>query len=173
MSKAFDTINHNIVHTKHEYYGVRGLSLDWFRSYLRNRKQYVTYMGSNYNTRQVECGIPQGSVLGPLLFIIYSNDLPNCLNITKRIFVTDDTTVYMAYDNMNHLYTIVNHELDKLTDWFRANELSLNISKTNYMLFSHLNKNRINAEIKLANTIVTKTKSVNFLGLVIDELLKS
>ena len=78
----------------------------------------------------------------------------------------------MTYNNINHLYTIVNHELDNLTDWFRANKLSLNISKTNYMLFSHLNKELINTEIKLANTTIPKTKCVKFLGLLIDENLK-
>ena len=161
----------NILHTKLEHYGVRGLSLDWFISYLKNRK-HVTYMVSNSDTRTVECGVPQGSVLGPLLFIIYTNDLPNCLNITKAILFADDTPVYMTANNMKHLYTIVNHELDNLTDWFRANKLSLNISKSNYMLFSHLHKELINTEIKLGNTTIPKIKCVKFLGLLIDENLK-
>lgn len=141
-------------------------------TYLGNRKQYVNYRGSNSAVHAVECGVPQGSVLGPLLFIIYTNDLPNCLNITKAILFADDTTVYLASNDDKYLYSTMNRELDKLTDWFRANKLSLNISKTNYMLFSHSTQQITNTEIKLANTIITRSKCVKFLGMHIDEKLK-
>ena len=95
LSKAFDTIDHNILLRKLNYYGVRGVALDWFRSYLSDRK-FVTFKDSNSNILRVDCGVPQGSVLGPLLFIIYTNDLPNAIKHSKCILFADDTTIFYS-----------------------------------------------------------------------------
>ena len=93
-------------------------------------------MGIQSNTMVMSFGVPQGSVLGPLLFILYSNDTPNSLIQCKTILFVDDTTVYIAGDNQQALYGQVNIDLKNLTDWFRANQLSVNLSETKYILFS-------------------------------------
>ena len=172
LSKAFDTIDHSILLKKLNFYGIRGQALDWFSSYLYNRKQFVHYKGSDSHVETIKCGVPQGSVLGPLLFIIYTNDLPGCLNLTKSVLFADDTTVYLSSKNITYLYTTMNIELLNLTDWFRANKLSLNISKTNYMLFTYQKKQDNNIDLQLSNCNMQRINCVKFLGLYIDDKLK-
>ena len=147
-----------------------GVALDWFRSYLKKRKQYVKYKHIESDTLEMVCGVPQGSVLGPLLFIIYTNDLPQNIKTAKCILFADDTTIYQSSNNILHLYTIMNSELEILNDWFRANKLSLNATKTHYMFFSRnriLKQNTNNLQID--NTILTRANTVKFLGILIDE----
>ena len=93
LSKAFDTFDQDILLDKLGYYGIRGIVHDWFRSYLRNHQQYVLFNDSNSYTKYLSCGVPQGSVLGPLLFLIYMNDMPNCLMTSHAILFADDTTL--------------------------------------------------------------------------------
>ena len=94
LSKAFDTVNHNILLRKLEFYGIRGLALQWFKNYLTGRTQYVLYNNTQSSKQYITCGVPQGSVLGPLLFLIYINDIPNCLKHSKSIVFADDTTIF-------------------------------------------------------------------------------
>ena len=172
LSKAFDTIDHNILLHKLEFYGIRGFALNWFRSYLSHRSQYTHYNGIDSETQNVKCGVPQGSVLGPFLFIIYTNDLPSCLNLTKTFLFADNTTIYLSSNDHGFMYKTMNDELDILTDWFQANKLSLNATKSKYMLFTNRDTQNLNTTLTLGNSIIDKVKRTKFLGIYIVENLR-
>ena len=176
LSKAFDTIDHSIMISKLEHYGIRGIALQWFQSYLSNRKQFVSYRNFSSDILNIDCGVPQGSVLGPLLFIIYSNDIPQSVKECKTTLFADDTTLYISGDNKDQLFSHMKTDLTTLIDWFRANKLSLNISKTNYVLFKPKSlksndNNNDNHVLKFGTEIIEQRPFVKFLGLLIDEYL--
>ena len=139
LRKAFDTVNHSILLKKIEHYGVRGIVLDWFISYLTGRKQYVFYNGETSDLKHISCGVPQGSVLGSLLFLLYINDLPNISAKLKCFLFADDTNIYFESDDLLDVEKTVNKELKKLYLWLNVNRLSLNVSKTNYIIFHPYN----------------------------------
>ena len=129
LQKASDTVNHDILIKKLEHYGIRRNVLDWFRSYLRGRFHSSDLL-------PISCGVPQGSVLGPPLFLIYVNDLPNISKVLQFYLFADDTSIYFESDNLLTLQKVVNRELRKVRKLLEANRLSLNISKTNLCYFS-------------------------------------
>ena len=169
FSKAFDTIDHTLLCKKLQSYGIRGMTNEWFRSYLHSRNQYVSIQGSRSNVKNLYCGVPQGSILGPLLFIIYINDMQNCTHL-KLIHYADDSTAYLSHDNIDTLCNTVNHELTKIDEWIKANKLSLNTDKTFYSLFTNKKINHI-PDIIMRNHKISQSKSQKFLGVLVDEKL--
>ena len=141
FSKAFDTVDHAILLSKLSHYGIRGSALQWFQSYLSNRKQYVTYNGVSSPVNTITCGVPQGSILGPLLFLLYINDLGHVCSSTTSILFADDTNLFKSGNDLNKMQDELNSELSKISLWLKLNKLSLNIGKTHFMVFT--NKKRL------------------------------
>ena len=146
LKKAFDTIDHNILLNKLYHYGIRGISNDWIKSYLENRKQFVQYDDAISDYKEILCGVPQGSILGPKLFILYINDICNISEIMKFLLFADDTNILCKHENYVSLCELVNIEMSKLSKWFSINKLSLNVKKTSYMLFGN---RHVNNDIKI------------------------
>ncbi len=174
LSKAFDTINHDILLHKLEFYGFRGIVLDWFNSYLKERSQFVYYNNCKSCVKNISCGVPQGSILGPLLFLLYINDIANTSPILDFILFADDTTILYSHNDLANNINAVNTELKKVTNWFKSNKLSINTDKTNYMIMGTPQatfRYRSNTNVIMNGTCLTRVNKTKFLGLIIDENL--
>lgn len=172
FSKAFDMVEHSVLLKKLEHYGIRGTTLKWMKSYLENRMQFVTIEGIDSSTREMKFGVPQGSILGPLLFIIYINDLPQISNFAKFIMYADDANIILTGDNITEIsekLSVLGNELEK---WVESNGLALNLKKTKYMIFSRQRTEvRLTSPFSISNVEIEQKSEARFLGVIVDENL--
>ena len=177
LSKAFDTLEHEVVLRKLEKYGVRGIANNWYRDYLSNRKMRVkctiasTGKTEYSDYKQVTYGTPQGSCLGPLIFIIFTNDLHHQLHHCKSLLFADDTTIYKSHRNLQYLTWCIEDDMNRLMNWFKANKLTLNIQKTVCILFQKPGSNKT-IQIRIENITIHNTTETKFLGIWLDENCK-
>jgi len=172
--KAFDSVDHEILLGKLYFYGVRGVVYRWFRSYLQNRRQYVSVNGAESTSRTLSAhSVPQGSNLGPLLFLIYINDLPNCSQFFEYVMFADDCTVACAIDRseLRIAHLSINNQLRSILEWITCNRIKINIGKTKYMLYSLKGEVELEHPVTIGENEVERTDRVKFLGLILDDKL--
>ena len=170
FSKAFDMVDHKILLHKLQHYGIRGLAYAWFKSYLENRKQFVELSGKQSSTMSLQYGVPQGSILGPLLFVIYINDIPEVHKLAKFILYADDANIIIYGKDTVEIKNKFDTLSKALEVWVSANGLALNLKKTNYMVFSR-QKIDLPFSPTISNYHIERKECARFLGVIIDDKL--
>jgi len=164
LSKAFDTIDHNVLLWKLDnFFGIRGSPLKLLASYLHGRQQYIVIDRCTSDTLNITQGVPQGSSLGPLLFALYINDLLSTTKLTHTLFA-DDTVLFISGSNSTELQSIVNTELGKVNEWLHFNKLSLNYSKTSYMIVSRKNNQLTDLNVKIMTKPLREQPASSIVG---------
>ena len=171
FSKAFDMVEHSILLNKLEHYGIRGNVLKWMTSYLDNRLQFVSIDGKNSTTKHMKYGVPQGSILGPLLFIIYINDIPNISAIANFILYADDANIIITGESIEEIRVKLEQLTGGLLKWVDSNGLALNLKKTQYMIFSRSQQTNLASPLIIANTHIEHKTETRFLGVIVDDKL--
>ena len=170
LQKAFDAVNHELLLSKLYNYGIRGIVHKWFCSYITNRQQFTCVAGARSSSVSITSGVPQGSVLGPLLFLIYVNDIGNAVPNEIINLFADDTNLFVFRESFSIVNQKANECLNELYMWFIANKLSLNLTKTCYMVFK--TKCDDNVELFCGQRVIQKVDKCHYLGVVIDNELK-
>ena len=171
IKKAFDCVNHNILLLKLERYGVRGIPLTWITSYLNDRKCYVELGPYKARMNTFNIGVPQGSILGPLLFLIYVNNLTKFSCSMKTQLFADDTIVFNTGTDIDTLIESTNDELTKLNDWTRANKLTIHPGKTKLLIVSNRMTTNQDLSIQFLDTEIHRTNCCKYLGVHLDSKL--
>ena len=172
LSKTFNTLEHTAIFQKLERYGIRGNTLEWFKSYLSNRKIRVKINNTTSKEFLINYGTPQGSCLGPLIFLIFCNDLNIHLENMQCIQFADDTTLYLGHPNLEELKKMIERDLKVLQDWFRANKLTLNMEKSVCLIFNDSMCKNVNMSLTLSGKTIPIEKQTKFLGIWLDKDLK-
>lgn len=173
LKKAFDTVDHGILLAKLEHAGVRGTELEWFRSYLADRNQIVSIDDSSSEKQGVECGVPQGSILGPLLFSLYINDVTYVTKKCKIVLYADDTVIYFSAADCKSVESALNLDFAAVAEWMDANKLTLNVSKTKSVLFGTpcMLKKSCKLNIKFNSQDIEQVHEFKYLGITLDSEL--
>ena len=174
IRKAFDTVDHKILLDKLSYYGIEEDELSFFKSYLSDRTQCCSINGVKSKFRSISCGVPKGSILGPLLFIIYMNDLPNTVKGTEIKMYADDTNLTKHITSLGDVMEELIPEFEKVILWLKANKLSLNTLKTEFMFFGsskHLKDTTNLIVLRVGDKLIRRTKKVKYIGVILDEQL--
>ena len=160
-------LSHKILIDKIKHLGITGLTYKLLQRYLLNRQQYVAFKNCRSDLKFINNGVPQGSILGPMLFVIYINDFPNASKLYNFIMYADDTSLFCCLEDIQspHKEYTLNQELQKVYKWLLANKLKLNVAKTKYMIFSKLNKNINPIYLNINNNVIEHVHQFNFLGL--------
>ena len=172
LTKAFDTVDHDILLHKLERYGIRGHANMFLRSYLSNRHQYTAINDLSSTLRKVQCGVPQGSVLGPLHFALYINDIQNAVGAECVRLFADDTALYMVNTDLKVLISSVKVKIQQFFKWCICNKLTTNIDKTYFVLFHTVNKPVPDGFTEIVTHMTIKRATeMKYLGLILDEKL--
>ncbi len=174
LKKAFDCVDHQILCklNKLALYGIRGITLNWFKSYLSNRKQICKVNNIFSDVKPIKTGLQQGSNLGPLLFLTYVNDLPNCLDSASASMFADDTNITITGQTVQELQTNLNNNLEKVHQWLLANKLTLSYDKSEYMIIGSRQKIASMQEepiVSIGNEPIKKISKCKTLGVIIDD----
>ena len=175
LKKAFDTVNHEVLLKKLNMYGFNEQSISWFQDYLSNRIQYAKVNGTISDSRITRCGVPQGSILGPLLFIIYINDLSKYITECHVNLYADDTALYIESPSYIELILSLRLELETLSQWMLANKLTLNVRKTKFLIFGTKPKLKklptVPLQLTINNQNIEQVSSFKYLGIILDDSL--
>ena len=171
LSKAFDVIDHDILKNKLEHYGFRGNFLNLLLNFVADRKYFVHVNGLNSDMKILNIGVPQGSTLGPLLFLIYINDMINCSNLLSLTQFADDSTITYSSLNLEQAIKTMEQELNRVLNWLAANKLIINLTKTHLMLFTTRSRPE-SISILAKGQVINEIKEIKFLGVILDNKLK-